>query len=147
MQSDMIEVRAISRVSAALVALIGATLLTTVRLPAMPAPGLSDTASVRVIRKKDASDAQRADTDTGLAAALRASAAQDGVGLGDEVLLWVNDPSGAIVFRNAGRFRRCVEARLHGMEESDCPSASDLRQMVLEDDAGRHRDARASRGV
>ena len=141
MQSDLIEVRAISRVSAVLIALIGATLLTSVRLPAMTAPGLSDAASVRVIRKKDTSDAQQAAAEARFAAALRASAVDDGLGPGDEVLLWVNDPSGAIVFRNANRFHRCVLARSRGVEDADCPSASDLRQMVLEDTAGRRRRA------
>ena len=139
MQSDMIEVRAISRVSAVLVALIGGTLLCTVRVPAMPAAGVSDTASVRVIRKRDVTDAQQAEAEARLAATLRASAAEDGVGLGDEVLLWINDPSGAIVFRSANRFHRCVLARSRGLEDADCPSASDRRQMVLEDTAGRRR--------
>ena len=139
MQSDMIEVRAISRVSAVLIALIGGTLLSAVRVPAMPAAGISDAASVRVIRKKDVTDAQKVEAEARLVAALRTSAVEDGFGLGDEVLLWINDPSGAIVFRNANRFHRCVQARSRRMEDADCPSASDLRQMVLEDTAGRRR--------
>lgn len=142
MQSDAIEIRAISRVSAALIALIGGTLLSSMRVPAMPAAGVSDAASVRVIRKKDQGDVQQATAEAGLAAALALRAgALDGADLGDEVRLWVNDPAGAIVFRNAGRFHRCVAARARGVEDADCPSASDLRQMLLEDRAGRRRSA------
>ena len=150
MDSETIEVRAISRVSAALLALIGGTLLSGVRIPAMPEPGITDAASVRVIRMKDANEEMRAVAEAlALASALemRASSLRESAGLGAAVLLWVNGPGGEIVFRNRDRFRRCVQARSYRREEPDCPSAGDPRQMVWEDAGGHRKAARALRGA
>jgi hypothetical protein len=137
MDSSSLEVRAISRAAAVLIALSGATLLATVRLPAAPSPGYGEAASLRVIRKKT-------DDEVAMAAAQALTAQQgaafasddDSAGLGEEVLLWVNAPGGQIVFRNADRYHRCVMARNERMEAPDCPSASDTRRMVLDTSRG-----------
>ncbi len=144
MESEAVEVRAIARGLALLTALILATLLSTVRLPAAPAPGVEQEASVSVVRK-------RGPEPMALAAAqalapqqpttLSAVSAESGQGLGQETRLWVNGPGGEIVFRNAGRFERCVLARRQRMEDADCPSAADRRRMVLDTDAEGARDA------
>ncbi len=150
MNSDAIEVRAISRGVAVLLALIGVTLLSQVRLPQMPTPGVSDMASIQVVLKKDRDAALLAAQE---AAALAASStmpfadARGTSGLGEDIRLWINGPRGEIVFRNADRFRRCVMARAQRIEESDCPSAGDLRQMVLEKAGGVREAARALRGA
>ncbi len=150
MNSDAIEVRAISRVVAVLLALIGVTLLSTVRLPAMPTPGVSDVASIQVVRKKDRDAALLAAQEAAALAAaapMRFADARDTSGLGEDIRLWINGPDDEIIFHNADRFQRCVTARAHRMEAPDCPSAGDRRQMVLETVGGVREAARAQRGA
>ena len=138
MNAETLEVRAISWGVTALLALVGVTLLSTMRFPEMAAPGVSDAASIQVVRKKDRDDAHAAQQAMALVAAAPMPVADAGVGsgLGEEIRLWINGPGGEIVFRNADRFRRCVAARAQRMEAPDCPSAGDLRQMVLEKTGG-----------
>jgi hypothetical protein len=149
MKSEAVEVRAISQAVAVLLALIGVTLLSTVRFPDMPAPGISDAASIKVVLKKDADAALLAAQEAALAAAapMMFADADGASGLGEDFRLWINGPGDEIVFRNADRFRRCVMARAQQLEEPDCPSASDMRQMVLEKAGGLREAANAQRGA
>ncbi|MDX2234360.1 MAG: hypothetical protein NW200_07665 [Hyphomonadaceae bacterium] len=141
MDSDAIEVRAIARVSAVLIAMIGGTLLSTVRTPPAPSPGVAQSASVQVIRKKDVTPMAMAAADLMAGPATPSSfAADDGHGLGEEIRLWVNTPAGEIVFNNAERYQRCLRARQSRMETADCPSAEDSRRMVLDATAAGPRD-------
>lgn len=135
MDSNAFEVRAISRVAAGLLTLIGATLLASVRLPASPAPGVAESASVMVVRKKAENEAAMAAAEAlnAQAESVDFASAHAGDGYGTEVLLWVNRP-GEIVFRNADRYQRCVLARNRQLEAPDCPSAEDRRRMVLDDE-------------
>lgn len=142
MDSSSFEVRMISRAAAALLALIVGVLVATVRVPPAPAPGVGETASVMIVRRKAEDDAAMAAAEALAANADPApfASARDGEGFGEEIVLWVNGPGGEIVFRNADRYRRCVTARHRKVDTADCPSAADQRRMML-DEASAARDA------
>jgi hypothetical protein len=138
MDSSAIEVRAISRAAAALLALIVGVLVATVRVSPAPSPGVGQVASVTVVRKKVEDDAAMAAAEAlDAAAPAPFSSLRDGQGFGEEVVLWVTGPGGEIVFRNAERYQRCLAARSRRMEAPDCPSAADNRRMVLDQRAAR----------
>ena len=51
---------------------------------------------------------------------------------GDGALrLWIDGPSGEVIFRSAEQFERCRTARMERIDASDCPSRNDQRVMVL----------------
>lgn len=59
-------------------------------------------------------------------------AAQNAEGSVDATLrLWLNGPSGEVIFRNAEQYARCSEARMRRVEAPDCPSYTDARPMIL----------------
>lgn len=136
MTSEALEVRWISRTCAALLALVVATLLSSVRLPLAPAMGSGDEFSVEIVRKR-AEDAIAAFAATAGASAdvtvQRATASPIDTGAGMDVRLWLNGPQGEIVFVSAERYARCIDARARRMDDADCPSASDRRRMVLDE--------------
>lgn len=131
MDSSALEVRVISRVSAALIGLIFATLLTTVRLPNEPAPGSGSDFSVQVVRKRADNPASAA-ASIGDGARAAVISEPEGSGLGADIRLWLEGPAGELVFVSAERYARCVAARAGRREDADCPSASDRRRMVLD---------------
>jgi hypothetical protein len=135
MDSEIIEVRAISRAVAVLAAIVVATLVSTTPLPGLePTPGLGQAASVMIVRKKPQNDMALASA--ALSPSSQASMAFKGAegpeGFGQDLRLWVNGPGGELVFLNADRFERCQIARAQRLEQPDCPSADDPRRMVLD---------------
>lgn len=134
MSSEALEVRWVSRACAALVGLIVATLISSLRLPVAPATGPGDDFSMQIVRKR-AEEAvatvpsASAPADLG---AQRATASLIDAGAGMDVRLWLNGPAGEIVFMSAERYARCIDARARRRDDADCPSASDRRRMVLD---------------
>lgn len=133
MTTETLEVKVIARASAVLIALCVALLLSSVEFPRAPVPGDGDDISVRIVRKLETSAVAlaRAVAPAAKAAAPAAAAALANEGFGADVRLWLEGPAGEIIFVSAERFARCQDARAHRREDADCPSASDIRRMVL----------------
>lgn len=134
MDSETVEIRAISRGVAVVGAVVVGALLATVELPATPAPGSDGDFSIEIVRKRTEAAATAVANVMAPAAdaATPAAAAKPENGVGADVRLWLNDPAGDIVFVNAERYARCVAARARRVEDADCPSAGDRRRMVLD---------------
>lgn len=132
MDSETVEVRAIARGAAVLIAVIGGTLLTTVSVSPTIAPGVGAAPSVQVIRKKPQPGEPGAPAPVGPALTDALAGGRGEAGFGEEIRLWFDGPGGELVFRSAERFERCLLARNMGMEAPDCPSAADRRRMVLD---------------
>jgi hypothetical protein len=137
MDSSALEVRLISRACALLLALIVSLLLSTVRLPSAAAPGEGGDFSIEVVRQR-AEETAMAMANAVAPTAAAAQPARPGTsetGIGIDIGLWTEGPTGELVFASAERYARCVAARARGLEDADCPSAVDRRRMVLDPDS------------